>query len=119
MWVVLFCVFVMVSVGKGNTGRLMATDERVFHFQTYCILVQKKSSFGPCPIYRLSRGVEGVKTVKTAEGLTEVGGKGKTAWFSFALFCFFCLIVFLFFAKKGIFALSCKRVRTSRMLITF
>ena len=28
--------------GEGETVRLMATEERVFHFQTYCILVQNE-----------------------------------------------------------------------------
>ena len=34
--------------GEGETVRLMATEERVFHFQTYCILVQKKKKKKKC-----------------------------------------------------------------------
>ena len=30
--------------GEGETVRLMATEERVFHFQTYCILVQNNKN---------------------------------------------------------------------------
>ena len=33
--------------GKGKTVKLMTIDERVFHFQTYCILVQKKNALFP------------------------------------------------------------------------